>query len=77
MDEAPEETGRRQIYKDLGVDFFGFRASPADIHCTWAIGIISIFLIIGNSDDGSQQDPHKEPGGRRLKQRPDLDEGTG
>ena len=21
MDEAPEETGRRQIYKDLGVDF--------------------------------------------------------
>ena len=67
MDEAPEETERRQIYKDLGVDFFGFRASPADTHCNRAIGIISIFFIIGNGDDGSQQDPRKESGGRRLK----------
>ena len=51
MDEAPEETGRRQIYKDLGVDFFGFRASPADIHYTWAIGVIRVFLIGGDGND--------------------------
>ena len=50
---------------EIGVDFLGFRASPADAYCNWAIGIISIFFIIGNGDDGSQQDPHKEPGGCR------------
>ena len=48
MDEAPEETGRRQIYKDLGVDFFGFRASPAGTDRNWTSGVIRVFLIGGD-----------------------------
>ncbi len=43
MDEAPEETGKRQIYKDLGVDFFGFRASPAGTDRNWTSGVIRVF----------------------------------
>ena len=60
MDEAPEETGRRQIYKDLGVDFFGFRASPANFDCNWAIGIVRIFLFFRDCDGYGEQDPCEE-----------------
>ena len=51
MDEVPEETGRRQIYKDLGVDFFGFRASPAGTDRNWTFGVIRVFLIGGDGND--------------------------
>ena len=51
MDEAPEETGRRQFYKDLGVDFFGFRASPAGTDRNWTSGVIRVFLIGGDGND--------------------------
>ena len=51
MDEAPEETGRRQIYKDLGVDFFGFRASRAWPDRHWTSGVIRVFLIGGDGND--------------------------
>ena len=51
MNEAPEGTGRRQIYKDLGVDFFGFRASPAGTDRNWTSGVIRVFLIGGDGND--------------------------
>ena len=50
MDEAPEETGRRQIYKDLGVDFLdsGQAAGPDR---NWTSGVIRVFLIGGDGND--------------------------
>ena len=54
MDEAPEETGRRQIYKDLGVDFFGFWRRHT-INCVTAVSFaFRIFFFRGDSDDYGQ-----------------------
>ena len=51
MDEAPEEIGRRQIYKDLGVDFFWIQGNPAGTDRNWTSGVIRVFLIGGDGND--------------------------
>lgn len=48
MSQVP---GGGKYFKEIGVDFFGFRASPAGTDRNWTSGVIRVFLIGGDGND--------------------------